>query len=89
MCLNPTTQIPHCTLVMQPSFVTYCARTIFYAGYVFLVDGIERIRWTGSGEGTEEEVQSMIAFAQEFTKSLPRDQKQLPQSAPRVGKKVH
>ncbi len=57
-----------------------------YTGYVFLVDGIGRVRWAGSGEGTEEEIVSMIGIANDLTK---RFQKQLPQSQnPRIGKRV-
>jgi ATPase complex subunit ATP10 len=57
-----------------------------YTGYVFLVDGIGRVRWAGSGDGTEEEVQSMIRFAKELTKSELR---RYPQNhVPRIGKRV-
>lgn len=57
-----------------------------YSGYVFLVDGIGRVRWAGSGEGTEEEVHSMIGIAKDLTKRL---HKQLPHSQnPRIGKRV-
>ena len=38
-----------------------------YTGYVFLVDGIGRVRWAGSGEGSGEEVQSIIKFGLELT----------------------
>ena len=58
-----------------------------YSGYVFLVDGIGRVRWAGSGEGTEEEVHSMIGIARDLT--TKRVQKQLPQMQnPRKGKRV-
>lgn len=57
-----------------------------YSGYVFLVDGIGRVRWAGSGEGTEEEIHTMIGIARDLTK---KQQKQLPQSQnPRIGKRV-
>eukprot|EP00985_Skeletonema_marinoi_P019047 scaffold10804_cov129-Skeletonema_marinoi.AAC.2 len=57
-----------------------------YSGYIFLVDGIGRVRWAGSGEGTEEEIHSMIGIAKDLTKRL---QKQLPQSQnPRIGKRA-
>lgn len=57
-----------------------------YSGYVFLVDGIGRVRWAGSGEGTEDEIISMIGIAKDLTK---RFQKQLPQPQnPRIGKRV-
>ena len=61
-----------------------------YTGYVFLVDGIGRVRWAGSGEGTDEEIQSMLRFAQELTKSEPRRQKQLTHQSqvPRIGKRI-
>ena len=60
-----------------------------YTCYVFLVDGIGRVRWAGSGEGTETEVQSMINFALELTTqpaTKVSSPKKLP--APRVGKKL-
>mmetsp|Transcript_21405 Transcript_21405/g.44810 ORF Transcript_21405/g.44810 Transcript_21405/m.44810 type:complete len:349 (-) Transcript_21405:87-1133(-) len=62
-----------------------------YTGYVFLVDGIGRVRWAGSGEGTEEEVDSMIRFARELTQATERNnvrQKQQQSTGPRVGKKL-
>lgn len=61
-----------------------------YTGYVFLVDGIGRVRWAGSGEGTDEEIQSMLTFAQELTRSEPRRQKQLTHQSqvPRIGKRI-
>lgn len=60
-----------------------------YTGYVFLVDGIGRVRWAGSGEGSDDEVQSMIKFATELTTQLPSrlpPPKRLPSA--RVGKKL-
>ena len=61
-----------------------------FTGYVFLVDGIGRVRWAGSGEGSHEEVQSMIEMAKLLTSPPIRaaKQKQLPPSGPRVGRKV-
>ena len=61
-----------------------------YTGYVFLVDGIGRVRWAGSGEGTDEEIQLMLRFAQELTTSEPRRQKQLTHQSqvPRIGKRI-
>lgn len=57
-----------------------------YSGYVFLVDGIGRVRWAGSGEGTEEEIHTMLGIAKDLTK---RPQKQLPHSQnPRMGTRV-
>lgn len=59
-----------------------------YTGYVFLVDGIGRVRWAGSGEGSEEEVQLMIDIAKLLTTPPKRiaPQKKLP--SPRIGKRV-
>jgi ATPase complex subunit ATP10 len=60
-----------------------------YTGYVFLVDGIGRVRWAGSGEGSDDEVQSMIKFAMELTTPPPPripPPKRFP--TPRVGKKL-
>lgn len=37
------------------------------SGYVFLLDGIGRVRFAGSGEATAEEVQRLIGFAKELT----------------------
>lgn len=63
-----------------------------YTGYVFLVDGIGRVRWAGSGEGSDEEVEKMIEFAKLLTQPserVVRDKKQLASSGrPRVGKKL-
>ncbi|KAL3764898.1 hypothetical protein ACHAW5_003547 [Stephanodiscus triporus] len=61
-----------------------------YTAYVFLLDGIGRVRWAGSGEGSATEVDSMIKIARNLvqpssTRVAPR-QKQA--STPRVGKKV-
>ena len=36
------------------------------AGYVFLLDGIGRVRFAGSGEATEEELERLIRFAKEL-----------------------
>ena len=62
-----------------------------YTGYVYLVDGIGRVRWAGSGKGSDEEVQNMMSIAKELTRTPPErvthaHKKQLP--GPRVGKKV-
>jgi ATPase complex subunit ATP10 len=35
-------------------------------GFVFLLDGLGRVRFAGSGEATEEEVQRLIQFAKEL-----------------------
>lgn len=58
-----------------------------YSGYVFLVDGIGRVRWAGSGEGTDDEIQSMIGIANDLTQR-PKKQKQLSHQSqnPRIGK---
>lgn len=36
-------------------------------GYVFLLDGIGRIRWAGSGKPTDEEMRTLIEVAKELT----------------------
>jgi ATPase complex subunit ATP10 len=36
-------------------------------GYVFLLDGIGRVRWASSGEATEAEVRGMIEAAKDLT----------------------
>ena len=61
-----------------------------YTGYVFLVDGIGRLRWAGSGEGSEEEVQAMLTFAKQLTEAPIRvtSQKISQPPGPRVGKRV-
>ena len=59
-----------------------------YTGYVFLVDGIGRIRWAGSGTGSDEEVQMMIKFAQDLTKQPKGAARPKQSPGPRVGKKV-
>jgi len=59
-----------------------------YTGYVYLVDGIGRVRWAGSGEGSDEEVQSMIKIAKELTRSPERVAHKKQSSGPRVGKRV-
>ena len=61
-----------------------------YTGYVFLVDGIGRVRWAGSGEGSANEVQSMIEFAKELTQTPERysRHKHVHSPGPRVGKKL-
>ena len=59
-----------------------------YTGYVFLVDGIGRIRWAGSGEGSDAEVKLMITLATELTaKQPPHNLPPKRLSTPRVGKK--
>lgn len=37
------------------------------AGYVFLLDGLARIRFAGSGEASPEEVEKLIQFAHDIT----------------------
>lgn len=57
-----------------------------YTAYVFLVDGIGRVRWAGSGEGSNEEVENLIKFATQLTQPTERTrQKQL---SGRVSKRV-
>jgi mitochondrial ATPase complex subunit ATP10 len=36
-------------------------------GYVFLLDGIGRVRFAGSGEASEEEANRLIQFARDLT----------------------
>eukprot|EP00956_Cyclotella_meneghiniana_P001633 scaffold1804_cov66-Cyclotella_meneghiniana.AAC.9 len=60
-----------------------------YTGYVYLVDGIGRVRWAGSGEGSEEEVRKMIEFAQALTKPAQKVTIRQPNaSVPRVGNRL-
>ena len=60
-----------------------------YTSYVYLVDGIGRVRWAGSGEGSDEEISSMIQFAKQLTQEqLPARQKQKQPSGPRIGKRL-
>ena len=50
--------------------------------------GIGRVRWAGSGEGSEAEVQKMIEFAQALTKPAQKVARQPNSSVPRVGKRL-
>lgn len=60
-----------------------------YTSYVYLVDGIGRVRWAGSGEGSNEEVSSMIQFAKQLTQEqIPSRPKQKQSSGPRIGKRL-
>jgi ATPase complex subunit ATP10 len=72
-----------------------------YTSYVFLLDGIGRIRWAGSGAGSESEVQNMISIARNLvhqkktalssnTTTLSHRTKSTAatSSTPRVGKKL-
>jgi len=59
-----------------------------YTGYVFLVDGIGRVRWAGSGDGSEDEVQSMLQFAKNLTRAPERVAPKTQSKGPRVGKRV-
>lgn len=43
------------------------------SGYVFLLDGIGRVRFAGSGEATEEDIESVIQFASDLTPFKTRD----------------
>lgn len=43
-------------------------------GYVFLLDGLGRVRYAGSGEASEEEMKQLIQFARELTPLLKRPQ---------------
>jgi hypothetical protein len=46
------------------------------------------VRWAGSGEGSEEEVQKMIEIARELTKPAQKVVRQSNSAGPRVGKRV-
>ena len=59
-----------------------------YTSYVFLLDGIGRIRWVGSGEGSEDETRSMIEVAKMLTKPPERVRQKQSSSGPRTSKKV-
>lgn len=59
-----------------------------YTGYLFLVDGVGRVRWAGSGGGSDEEVQLMIQFAKELTRPPERLAHKKTSSGPRVGKRL-
>jgi ATPase complex subunit ATP10 len=69
-----------------------------YTSYVFLLDGIGRIRWAGSGAGSESEVQNMISIARNLvhqkktssssTTLSHRTKSTTAISTPRVGKKL-
>ena len=51
--------------------------------------GIGRVRWAGSGEGSEEEVRKMIEFAQALTKPAQKVTIRQPNaSVPRVGNRL-
>jgi len=61
-----------------------------YTGYVFLLDGIGRVRWAGSGAGSDEEVQTLISIAQLLTQqpTKPSSNKKQQSSGPRVSRKI-
>lgn len=61
-----------------------------YTAYVFLLDGIGRVRWAGSGEGSATEVDSMIKIARNLVQpsSIRVAPRQKQASTPRVGKKI-
>jgi mitochondrial ATPase complex subunit ATP10 len=42
-------------------------------GYAFLLDGLGRVRFAGSGEATQEEAHSLILFAKELTSKLKKE----------------
>lgn len=58
--------------------------------YIFAIknEGIGRVRWAGSGEGSEEEVENMIRFARELTTPPRKVSRQSNTAGPRVGKMV-
>lgn len=59
-----------------------------YTAYVYLVDGIGRVRWAGSGKGSDEEVEKMIGFARELTMPVKKVVGQVNSVGPRVGRRV-
>ena len=60
-----------------------------YTSYVYLVDRIGRDRCAGSGEGSNEEVSSMIQFAKQLTQEqIQARPKQKQSSGPRIGKRL-
>ena len=69
-----------------------------YTSYVFLLDGIGRVRWAGSGAGSESEVQNMISIARNLvhqksssSSNTTLSHRTKPTTAtftPRVGKKL-
>lgn len=44
-------------------------------GYVFLLDGLGRVRWAGSGVATDEEVNRLILLAKQLTPLLQQQQR--------------
>jgi ATPase complex subunit ATP10 len=59
-----------------------------YTGYVYLVDGIGRVRWTGSGGGDDEEVANMIQCAKELVAPVKKVVGAVNSVGPRVGRRV-
>ncbi|KAL3766403.1 hypothetical protein ACHAWO_008067 [Cyclotella atomus] len=59
-----------------------------YTGYVYLVDGIGRVRWAGSGGGDEEEVANMIRCAKELVAPVKKVVGVVNSMGPRVGRRV-
>uniref|UniRef100_A0A7S1ZNM4 Uncharacterized protein n=2 Tax=Ditylum brightwellii TaxID=49249 RepID=A0A7S1ZNM4_9STRA len=62
-------------------------------GYVFLLDGLGRVRFVGSGKAAEEDVEKLLEFAKELT---PEPKKRLgggggssSSGGGRVGRKIH
>ena len=48
------------------------------AGYVFLLDGIGRVRFAGSGEASADEIAKLIQFARELIPTAKANRKQKP-----------
>lgn len=63
-----------------------------YTGYVYLLDGIGRVRWAGSGEGSVDEVANLIRIAKELTRPPERATRKKAKASgehgPRIGKRV-
>lgn len=63
-----------------------------YTAYVFLLDGMGRVRWAGSGSGSETEVGNMIDIARDLVRPSSPTMRVAPRqkqtSAPRLGKKI-
>ena len=56
------------------------------SGYVFLLDGLGRVRFAGSGEASPEEVEKLIDFADELTPLISRTKNK--SKSPRLKTKI-
>lgn len=60
-----------------------------YTAYVFLLDGMGRVRWAGSGSGSDTEVRNMIDIARDLVRpSMRTAHRQKQTSTHRLGKKI-